>query len=286
MINNDDTINSIQIDGFSGVSLGYVILPTDIKRQDYIDYCFSNERVILFDNEYRGVVKNVQISKDLLQQIVFPEKIKSMGSPLIYAKMPISKTGFVIKVLQYRDNQTKIFENTFNIQKKLGKNTVSIVGDLNENTFDIDIFTESESTMNLSVKGNKDSSLNLNSDGKIKLNSIGGVSIESADNINIVAAKSVIISELEELLISLSNTDKTLTLNKDKFDISMPIGSEVSIQGETDNVVLYNNLQNILRKMVIQIQVIAASLGIPSAAELTYTIEEEYKETKGKIKTS
>jgi hypothetical protein len=258
--------NSVGIEGFNGVSIATVILPVDISREEYIDYCFSNGVLMVFDNELKGVVRNVSIDQELIQQIKFPLNQKDTGSQIIYCSTPLNNNKFVLRVLKTRDSFQYLKQNSFKTEKTYDGVTVTLFGKAEEGEFDIVINSNKDKVvkMNITVDGNKDSELNLSCNGSININ-----------NFDILKMK-----DKSGSFISVSKEGVEVNIDKENLDAVM------KLIGDTDNITLNSELQNILRKMVIQIQACASALGIASAAELSSVIETEYLKTKGKVKTS
>lgn len=109
--------------------LGYVIVPPDIDRQQYIDTCFASETVSIYPECGGTSFNRVPLSQETLQQIEFPDKDKKFGSQVVYLFHPIQKAPIIIAVLSKRNELVGVAYKQFKLFKSDGENWVSLLGD-------------------------------------------------------------------------------------------------------------------------------------------------------------
>ena len=107
--------------------VGYIILPHDLNRGDYIKKCLSEGTVtILTDNSEQ--FSNIRVVKHVLNDLEFPKDSKTLGSFVCwnyyYPHSPIV-TGILPKDNEIINN----LENQFILTKKTDFNTIDISGD-------------------------------------------------------------------------------------------------------------------------------------------------------------
>lgn len=106
---------------------GYIGVPSDIEREDYIKDCYANNWVSMW-TEKGGFHNRVPISPEVLNFITFPEDEKGIGSPVMYLlEQEHNKPTIVARYIsanELGDNR----ENQFKFSRKLGDKSVEIIG--------------------------------------------------------------------------------------------------------------------------------------------------------------
>lgn len=206
----------ISSQSYVGIQYGYIIIPSDVDRDAFIQQCYRWERVSIMLECGGGVFHDCYITRTALQQIEFPLTSKQLGSCVILFTDINSGHPIVLEVLSKEDESQLLREGFFKIIKTNNGGIVSISGDAKTGV------------LNLSVNGGTLSQLNIlvsNADKNATIN------VQCRGDINI-------------------ELDGTLQITDDKFKInggtqSMVKGNELKTQLDDTNTYL-NNLYTAL----------------------------------------
>lgn len=107
--------------------IGYIAIPYDLDRDEYISYCFRQGRVSI-KTEDGGFINRCPISIDLLNWIVFPKKPEENGSVVTWNLESVHKHPMINGILLSTDEINDLKENEFKIGRKFEDNFVFISG--------------------------------------------------------------------------------------------------------------------------------------------------------------
>lgn len=173
----------------SGVA--YVVIPEDQDRDVFITTCYRTQTVMLRD-EMGAAWRNVFVTKDLLQQVTFPEKPDERGSPVIWVKVPKHNLPVVIGILDLKNIYSVIQEeHQFRLQQR------SPVG----NSVDFNARALSAS-LDLAVASTEDGKGSL----RVKVTNpdqTAELDVYVKGNINVFADKKIRLGTNEELVVEI-----------------------------------------------------------------------------------
>lgn len=176
----EETINGLNPESNYRIGIGYVILPEGIERDRYITNVFENNICYLFDTNRKSVVKDVFIDKMIVQDIVVPEELNQLGSPLIYLYPEKSNLKFVVSSLKNRNDFSSLEEKSFRLFRKFGDSVVEIYGKGKGAELQMNVYSKTATKININSRGTKDSQLNITTTGKLKVRAENELSIEDS----------------------------------------------------------------------------------------------------------
>ena len=154
---------------------GYVIIPAGTDKRKFINHCFRTGTISLL-LENGGVIDDVLISKNALNEIDFPEKFNTKGSQLIWINQPRKLRPIVIGSLS-KTNEFVNFSANKSSLKRATKNFVSeVLVDAQNGSIII--------TSNSSIEGGGDIyivSTNKKKNSKFKIQVSGSIEVETPD---------------------------------------------------------------------------------------------------------
>ena len=109
--------------------IGFVIVPPDVDRQQYINTCFASETISIYPECGGTSFNRVPLSQEAVQQVEFPDKDKKFGSQVVYLFHPTTKNPIIIAVLSKRNELVGVQHKQFKLFKSDGENLVSLIGD-------------------------------------------------------------------------------------------------------------------------------------------------------------
>lgn len=199
MIDFFEHINK-KIDSRTYVGIGYVIIPSDVNREEFIQYCYLNETVSIYPETGGLSYNNVKVSINCLNNLEFPEQ-DSFGSCVIYILHPTQKVPIIIGILSKTDETLTLNYKLFKLIKSLGNNSVSIIGDGKKGNLFINLNSEEEDGGQIIIDVNS-----YTKNGKIKINVRGDIFIIS-NNLDLKIKDKV------------SLTSKSIDIKTEKFNI-------------------------------------------------------------------
>lgn len=162
--------------------IGYIILPTDRSRQQFIVQCMNTTTVsILTENsEY---LTNVPIDPFVLQQIEWPDEDANegvYGSVVVWVNIPVHNKPVVVATLNRRDIPSALFEGQFKLNKAFDENFVEITGDAKKGQLAVNVKGGSGRVDVTVVNEDQTSQLNVHVKGKINVQATDDVEVKSS----------------------------------------------------------------------------------------------------------
>lgn len=195
--------------------IGYVVIPSNIDRDKYVDYCFRRERINIQPEGGGDVVKNCLVSKNIVSELSFPKSLDQLGSAVVFGYC--KRSPIILGVLNRTGDSQLLSENVF---KKTVSSEVGVVsiemkpeGGLFVN---VDSVFEGESNINITLTSKDNSSkFNVFCQGDINIYSEGETSLETLKTIRFI--KYFVDGKVKKIYSKLSIDDNGLVY-EDKFN--------------------------------------------------------------------
>lgn len=163
---------------------GYIIIPADVDRDQYILSCFNTGRVIIKIDIDGSIVTRVPIDINTINLIDFPEKPEDLGSCVFYVTEPIHKHPVVIAILTKNNELLDLREGQFKIKRVYGKNFVEITGSAKEEFIALNLQGGEKGILGISVNNkNKNAKVSLRVGGEIDSYTTGTTKLRSNESI-------------------------------------------------------------------------------------------------------
>lgn len=119
------------LQAFSRPSCGFgnVVVPSDTDRDAYIATCFATETVSVMPEAGGMSFNRVPVTREVLQDIEFPEGDTMFGSKVVYLLHPKTKFPIIVGVISKRGELVGVQHKQFKFFKENDGNYVSVVGD-------------------------------------------------------------------------------------------------------------------------------------------------------------
>lgn len=237
-----------KIKSLTYVGIGYIIIPSDVNREQFIENCYLNEEVSVFPETGGTCYNNVKISVNCLNNLEFPEG-GNFGSCVVYVLHPTQKVPIIIGILSKKDEGFTLNYKLFKLMKSLGANSVSITGDGVNGNLIVNVHSEENEGGQIIIDVN-----NYSNTGVFKL-SVKGEIVLLSDSI-LIESKSDLRIGSDKLYVNSQdfNIDsKNTTFSGEKLQLKnagVEIGSEglqFTVKGEflKDEIII--PLLNILK---------------------------------------
>lgn len=219
------------------VGVGYVFVPEDRNRDDFVDTCFRTMRMSVIDDN-GNPIHNCYITKEVLQQIRFPRNAGEIGDPVVWVCKPFLAQPVVIGTFITSDEPDFRSDQELRVLKQWNQGTIDIHGSPKEGFLTIDVRGEVAGNFQLNVLGNETSELNIYSTGNVAVSANGKVSVKAFEELA-VGVDSVIDKK--------TTYKKSIVANKDTIEAVADYSTEdetkalkttISEEGVTTEVTL------------------------------------------------
>lgn len=180
------------------VGLGYVIVPPDTDRNEYITTCYARETVSFYPDVGGVSYNDIHVSVSALQEIEFPEGSERFGSCVIFLLHPTQRIPIIIGVINKLSESLTLNYKEFKLQKSLGENSVTISGRGDRGNLFVSVNSDDEygGKINIKIsKTTKDGEFSLEVQGNIKI--ISTKLLLENEEFSLEAEKSAIIKTKE-----------------------------------------------------------------------------------------
>lgn len=232
--------------GQSGV--GFVVVPNDDKREDYINDCYRTMSVTINGGFGYGYISNVKILGNVLQQIKFPLKSTERGTPVFWVRENFTNRPIIVGVIPEGNYTNLLTEGQGRYVQQVGERVVEIFEDATNGVLNISVVSDSEHPANVRIKassGTTESVLEVESDGIVR---VSGNQIESVARQDF---KMVLKNAVDDELVTITG-DKEKVEYVDQFKTNVRLSKEsVDVNTEIDvNVGAKDSAINVTSKEI------------------------------------
>ena len=188
---------------FVGIQYGYIVIPSDVDRDRFIEQCYRWERVSILIEKGGGVVHECYITKSTLQEVEFPLTHKVLGSCVSFLTDPFTGHPVIFGLLSKEDESQLLKEGEFKISKNIGGGSVVVSGNSKKGVLNLSVNEGEISEVNIIVT-------NSRKDAKINLRSRGSINFEVDDQLKINSGDQPMVRG-EELKTQLDKTNQYLS---------------------------------------------------------------------------
>ena len=252
--------------GVGSAGVGFVVVPSDIDREQYINDCYRTNTLTINGGRGYGYFRGVHADINVMQNISFPSGDENRGTAVIWVKDAISQLPVIVGVLRKQNEYYSLSENQYRLKRDNVDKTrvVELFIDGDTSSLDINVVGDKDEPANVNIKlnsENKDSIFNLSCDNEINISSEKNINIESNKKVSIQ------ITDKGELKSSIFYELGTGFVYKDEFEnevnckdgeinivsnkINHNSGKEPMVLGDTLATILEDILKSIQKLTVI-----------------------------------
>jgi hypothetical protein len=214
----DGDIGLIKVNtGVGTGGVGFLVVPSEIDRIQYIEDCYRTQTVTINGGEGYGFFSSVRCPQNILENLVFPTET-SRGTPIVWVKDGMTHLPVIVGWLRQEGDYYALGEAQWRLSRGTDKRNVEIFVDGSIAEIQVNVLGDKEEPANIDIKlssENGDSEFNLSSDNTVNLHA---------------AKKLTLLSENE---FDLTVTEKGET----KGLIQYVLGKGIVIQDEFGNVI-------------------------------------------------
>lgn len=229
------------------IGIGYIMIPSNVVREDYIENCYIRERVCIYLEQSGGMAKDCYITQQALRDIYFPESEDQLGSAVIYVADSFNQKPIIIATISKEDESQLLSQERFKIVKGYENNTVKVEGDAEKGVLNILVDDrEDYGTINIKVKGKDGGVLNIDTGDEVNINADEKVTIKTTGELNLNVIDSV-------------SGDNKCSININDTDVEIKPENELKIGEFTEPVALADTLADILNDLIHQLSIATTS---------------------------
>lgn len=239
----------VPVGGFKyDVGIGYIALPSDLQRDDYIRDCYKNLHVSM-RTEDGGFYNRVPIPPDILNFIEFPKTTKELGTCVLYNVDEQFQNTFITNWFTNRDEIGDGREGLFRFRRKYNDQFVEISGSGKEGSVNILVNGGGgKGAFRISV-----TDANKNAEAIID---IGG-------NLNVSTTGSTSFAQQKAFIVETTDGDDSARFTQSSTENNF-YGKKLALNDGDNPMVLGNDLQKILRNFIAEVAKITVN-GTPPA---------------------
>lgn len=243
--------------GIGSAGVGFVVVPSDIDREQYINDCYRTNTLTINGGKGYGYFSGVHADINVMQNITFPTDEENRGTAVVWVKDGISQLPVIVGVLRKQNEYYSLAENQFRLKRQNGDKTkfVELFIDGDESCFDIVLVGDEETPAELNVKlgsKNKDSILNISSDNELNISSEKKVKIGTNQKIEVEISdkgetKTSIVYELGLGLVYKDEFENEITCKDGQVDV---ISKKINHNSGKEPMVLGNTLVDLMKQLI------------------------------------
>lgn len=223
----------------NAISFGYVIIPTNVDRDNYIKTCFRTGRISVM-LEGGVFLRDIYVTNECFDNIEFPSKSEEIGSAVVLGTNPYDGIPIVIGTFPRNDQSNmKAEENSYVFRKRVGDTTTTLTIDPINKQISLDVDSLSGGVVNVKSLGSKDSLVSVESSGTVEVKADENVKIKSYTNLEIDIVnpdkekkdKEIrkIQADLDKLQITRSNENIEEIVTIDDKGIDLTIKDDINV---------------------------------------------------------
>jgi hypothetical protein len=160
---------------------GYVVVPFDVDRNKFVETCLRKGTISIMRDLSFGIINNVRVDRELIQEIEFPQEGGKLGSYVVFLS-DFRKLPYVVGILNKDGNILQSREHQRLFQKKTENGLVSVSLDGRE--VKIDILAEGDQAeVNIDVRGGN---ANIRSDANVQITGADSVRLRSQTQVSLI----------------------------------------------------------------------------------------------------
>ena len=190
---NDLGIISPQ-NNIGNAGVGYVVVPPDIDRLEYIEDCYRTNTITMSGGVGYGYFFNVHVDSNVMQNLVFPSNVDDdvRGTAVVWVKDSVHQVPIVIASLRKQDDYYILSENQHLVKRETESTSVVLFSDGSRALHEVTISGNKENPATLNIKvtsENQDSIINLYVDNELNIASQKKVNVLTEDEFSIKVNK-------------------------------------------------------------------------------------------------
>lgn len=221
--------------GEYSIDIGYVILPAEVDRANFVSDCGKNQKVSVMLDRNGSVIHECLVSKQVYQDISIPLTDGELGTPVVLIKTRFNEKPVVISTIPAVNSSDEYEEGVYKKLFRDDSGLFLVQKSLNDGSLLVNVNGLGSRKLNIVVNGEEDSGIEVNTNGDIVEIANGKVSVKS-------------FNQVEATVIDADN-DTSTTVTIDKDNITLDPSKKMNVKGGKEPIPLGDTLKGILQSI-------------------------------------
>lgn len=153
--------------GYGTAGIGYIVIPNNEDRDDYVKRCYRTHSVDILPGMNYSKTYNIPITVEALERIEFPEKTEDLGSTVVWVREDFQNRPVVIGVIKNGSEASQLTSSQRQIIQEYGNQIAQIFFDAKKSLIDINAVGNSAvpGVINIKSTGSTEDAVNIESNG-------------------------------------------------------------------------------------------------------------------------
>ena len=245
--------------------VGFVVVPSDLDRNEYIEDCYRTKTLTINGGFGFGFFRKVPCPLNVLENIDFPLE-NERGTAVIWLKEEVTGNIVIANWLQGEEEYYQSGIGKKRILKKVDDKIIEILFNAEDSELFINLLGDSDNPSNLKIKvnsKNKDSVFDLTSDNKVSISAAKDLTLKSFN-----ALKAVVLKENGGILGEMKYIKGTGFQYTDEFEnkiiakkdeVQIIAKKKINLGNGKEPMVLGDTLVNTLSSLIDAISAITVT---------------------------
>ena len=249
----------------NSIGYGYVVLPYNVDRTDYVESAYRKEKVSILPDQGSSFIQDCYISRSALREIIFPDTVEGLGSGVVYVTNYFNNKPFIIGVISKEDESALFEEYGIMFTKRFNENKVTFEANAQRGEITINVSNQEDAaSILLNCVGQEGTKFTINCNGTFYASVDNAINISSRQTLTF---KSCNNTETNVSTVAIDNNNVVIRPNS-RFNVgdgSEPLakGDELVSQLNTTNDYL-SSLVDAIQTALTTIDGTAGSVSAPT----------------------
>lgn len=166
-------INRGEQRGYGTAGIGYIVVPNNEDRDEYVKHCYRNHTVDIIPGMNYSKTFNIPITIEALERVSFPERTEDLGSTIVWVREDFQNRPVVIGVIKDGSEASQMSSNQRQIIQEYGNQIAQIFFDAKRSLINVHAVGNAgiPAVVNIKSTGSTEDEVNIESNGYFNSNS-------------------------------------------------------------------------------------------------------------------
>lgn len=166
-------INRGEQRGYGTAGIGYIVVPNNEDRDEYVKRCYRNHTVDIIPGMNYSKTFNIPITIEALERVSFPERTEDLGSTIVWVREDFQNRPVVIGVIKDGSEASQMSSNQRQIIQEYGNQIAQIFFDAKKSLINVHAVGNAgiPAVVNIKSTGSTEDEVNIESNGYFNSNS-------------------------------------------------------------------------------------------------------------------
>lgn len=215
---------------------GYVIIPSDISRDNYLKDVYLKGRCMIITQQHNEIIREVAISKGIIEEIVFPTKPDDRGSLIGWINESVTNQVRIESIFNKPDESIFYRENTYTDLRTGPRGEMNSIKSLDSMIWQMILVNEDGNDGSIVIGSNSPKNKSF-----VKFKCDGSIEVEADIGVGMTIGKKLTVKwglGEEQTVLTVHKDDGLKYIDRYKNEIHVVEGS---VKVVSENVVVESN---------------------------------------------